>query len=142
MAKSYEVAETIAASPDAVWAILADGAGYAGWDSGVIRVDGTIGPGARITVVSEVSPKRSFPVTVSSFEPGRRMEWTGGMPLGLFRGVRTFTLTPQAGGTTAFAMREDFRGPLLPLMWRMMPDLGPSFRQFAEGLKARAEAAA
>ena len=138
--KSYEAAATIAASPEAVWAILVDGAGYAGWDSGVISVDGTIGEGERITVVSEVSPKRSFPVTVSSFEPGRRMECTGGMPLGLFRGVRSFTLAAQDDGSTAFAMREEYRGPLLPLMWRMMPDLGPSFRQFAEGLKARAEA--
>lgn len=137
--KSYEVAATIAAGPEAVWAVLADGAAYPSWDSGVIRVDGTIGPGERITVVSEVSPKRAFPVTVSAFEPGRHMEWTGGMPLGLFRGVRSFTLTAQGDGT-AFAMREEFRGPLLQLMWRMMPDLGPSFRQFAEGLKARAEA--
>jgi hypothetical protein len=36
-------------------------------------------------------------------------------------------------------MREEYTGPLLPLIWRSMPDLGPSFRQFADGLKARAE---
>jgi hypothetical protein len=30
-------------------------------------------------------------------------------------------------------------GPLLPMIWRTMPDLGPSFEQFARGLKARAE---
>jgi hypothetical protein len=29
--------------------------------------------------------------------------------------------------------------PLPPLIWRSMPDLGPSFRQFADGLKERAE---
>jgi hypothetical protein len=28
---------------------------------------------------------------------------------------------------------------MLPLIWRSMPDLGPSFEQFARGLKARAE---
>ena len=38
-------------------------------------------------------------------------------------------------------MREESSGPLLPLIWRSMPDLGPSFDRFAAGLKARAEAA-
>jgi hypothetical protein len=67
------------------------------------------------------------------------MVWKGGMPLGLFKGVRTFTLSPQPDGMTRFTMREEFTGPLLPLIWRSMPDLGPSFAQFAAGLKARAE---
>jgi hypothetical protein len=48
------------------------------------------------------------------------------------------------GGRTAasrFTMRDEYTGPLLPLIWRSMPDLGPSssFRQFASGLKERAE---
>ena len=66
------------------------------------------------------------------------MTWSGGMPLGLFKGVRTFTLAP-AGGTTRFQLREEYSGPLLSMMWRSMPDLGPSFAQFANGLKRRAE---
>lgn len=40
-----------------------------------------------------------------------------------------------------FKMRDEYTGPLLPRIWRWMPDLGPSFEQFANGLKARAEAA-
>jgi hypothetical protein len=39
----------------------------------------------------------------------------------------------------ALAGLEGYTGPLLPLIWRSMPDLGPSFRQFANGLKQRAE---
>jgi hypothetical protein len=27
-----------------------------------------------------------------------------------------------------FTMREEYSGPLLPLIWRSMPDLGPLFR--------------
>jgi len=61
------------------------------------------------------------------------------MPLGLFKGVRTFTLEPEADRPTRFHMREEYTGPLLPMIWRTMPDLGPSFEQFARGLKARAE---
>ncbi|MSQ36507.1 MAG: SRPBCC domain-containing protein [Dehalococcoidia bacterium] len=136
--KAYEASATITVAPEAIWALLTDAAGYAQWDSGVVRVEGRIAPGETIRVVSAANPKRTFPVRVSEFVAGQRMVWSGGMPFGLFRGVRTFTLTPRGDGSTAFAMREEYTGPLLPLMWRMMPDLGPSFQQFAAGLKARA----
>jgi len=126
----------------------------------VLRLTNTYGPGMRvkdarqtflviwirqllegntIKVFSSVSPNRAFPVKVSEFRPAQVMQWSGGMPLGLFKGVRTFRLTPD-GGATRFEMREEFTGPMLPLIWRSMPDLGPSFEQFAQGLKARAEA--
>jgi hypothetical protein len=138
--KSYEASSTIDASPDAIWAILTDAPGYADWDSGVVAVEGRIAPGEKLKVTSEANPKRAFGVEVTEFEPGRAMTWSGGMPLGLFRGVRTFRLSPD-GGSTRFSMREEYTGPLLPLIWKSMPDLGPSFEQFARGLKAKAEAA-
>ena len=78
---------------------------------------------------------------VTEFQPGHGMTWSGGMPLGVFKGVRTFALEPADGGATRFRMREEYTGPLLPLIWRTMPDLGPSFEQFARGLKARVETA-
>ena len=139
--KSYEASATIDASPDAIWKVLTDAPAYAAWDSGVERVEGTLAPGEQIKVISEANPGRSFPVKVTAFEPDRAMTWTGGMPLGLFKGVRTFSLEPQDGGATRFHMREEYTGPLLPVIWRTMPDLGPSFQQFARGLKARAEEA-
>ena len=136
--KSYEAEATIDASPDAIWAILTDAPAYAAWDSGVDRVEGTIAPGETIKVHSQANPGRAFPVKVTDYNPGRSMTWSGGMPAGLFRGVRTFSLTPDGAGTR-FTMREEYTGPLLGLIWRSMPDLGPSFEQFARGLKARAE---
>jgi hypothetical protein len=136
--KSYESAAEIDAGPEAVWAVLTDAAGYPSWDSGVQAVDGRIAPGEKLTVRSEANPGRAFPVKVTEFEPVRRMTWRGGMPLGLFKGVRTFTLTPSGDGTR-FVMREEYTGPLLPLIARSMPDLQPSFDQFARGLKARVE---
>ena len=138
--KHYESSADIDATPEAVWAVLTDGPAYADWDSGVVRVEGRIAPQEKIKVVSEANPKRAFPVQVTEFSPGERMVWSGGMPLGLFKGVRTFTLTRREGGTR-FVMREEYTGPLLPMIWRSMPDLQPSFEQFARGLKARAERA-
>jgi hypothetical protein len=138
--KFYEASSTISAKPDAIWGILTDGANYAHWDSGVERVEGRIAPGETIKVFVKVNPGRAFPVKVIEFKPGQRMVWSGGMPLGLFKGVRTYALSPQADGTTKFNMREEYTGPMLPMIWRSIPDLGPSFTQFANGLKQRAEA--
>ena len=138
--KSFEASSTIAAAPDTIWAILTDGAAFPSWDSGVDRVEGQIAPGETIKVSVKANPGRTFPVKVTEFKPGQRMVWSGGMPLGLFKGVRTYTLSPQGNGTTTFTMREEYTGPMLPMIWRSIPDLGPSFTQFANGLKQRAEA--
>jgi hypothetical protein len=137
--KSFETSASIRASADTVWALLTNGPSYPSWDTGVERVEGTIAPGETIKVFSKVSPGRAFPVRVSEFTPGHKMVWSGGMPLGLFKGVRTFTLAPQGDGSTRFAMREEFSGPLLPMIWKSMPDLEPVFQQFAADLKQQAE---
>jgi uncharacterized protein YndB with AHSA1/START domain len=135
----YEAGSTIAASPEAVWAVLIDGAGWAAWESGVDAVEGRIALGGTIKIRAQAAPGRTFPVKVTTFEPPVRLRFSGGMPLGLFRGVRTYTLSPDAVGGTDFHMREEYTGPLLGLIWRSMPDLGPSFDMFALGLKRRVE---
>jgi hypothetical protein len=136
--RSYASSTTIDATPDAVWAVLVDGARWTDWDSGVVSLTGTIAPGERLSVVSSANPGRAFPLAVTEFEPARLMVWSGGMPLGLFRGVRTFTLTPE-GERTRLDVREEYSGPMLALIWRSMPDLQPSFDQFTQGIKARIE---
>ena len=137
--KHYESSAQIDAAPEAVWAILTDASGFAAWDSGLERVEGTIAIGEAIKLYTEANPGRAFKVKVTEMSAPARMVWTGGMPLGLFKGVRTYTLSREASGGTRFHMREEYTGPMLPVMWRAMPDLGPSFEQFATGLKARAE---
>ena len=51
---------------------------------------------------------------------------------------RTYTLMSEGTGTR-FTMREEYTGPLAGMILKSIPDLGPSFRQFAEGLKHQAE---
>ncbi len=60
------------------------------------------------------------------------------MPFGLFKGVRTFTLTPK-NDAVEFTIREEFSGPLLPLIGRSIPDMTQDFENFTAGLKAYAE---
>ena len=135
----YEASSTIESSPEAVWAVLTDGAAWPSWDSAVDKVDGQIAPGEKITIRSQAAPGRAFPVKVTVFDPPTQLRFSGGMPLGLFRGERTFEVSPDGSGGTAFRVREEYTGPLLGLIWRSMPDLGPSFDQFAQGLKHRVE---
>ena len=61
------------------------------------------------------------------------------MPLGLFKGQRTYSVTSEGDGTVTFAMREVFSGLLAPLITKSIPDLQPSFDEFAANLKTRSE---
>ena len=139
--KVYSVTKTIEATPEIIWAILTNASSYPDWDPGMDRLEGRIAPGETIKVFTKLNPGRTFPIKVTDFVPGQKMTWTGGMPLGLFKGERTFTLSPQGNDTTEFTMREVFSGLLLPLFGRSIPDLTSSFEQFADGLKTRAESA-
>lgn len=139
--KFFSATITINASKDAIWKILTDAAGYPNWDPGVIRIEGTIAPGSRVVAYNKISPNRAFPAKVAEFVPGEKMAWVGGMPLGLFKGVRTFTLVPKKEGGVEFTLREEFSGPLLPLIGGTIPDMSESFKNAAAGLKAFAEKA-
>jgi hypothetical protein len=136
--KEYTASTTIEASPETIWKILTDAPRYPEWDPLADRIEGRIAPGETVKAYTKLSPGRAFPAKVTGFEPGRKMVWSGGMPLGLFTGVRTFTLEPQ-GNTTRFTIREVFDGPLLPIFGRSVPDMTSPFQQFVAGLKRRAE---
>jgi hypothetical protein len=137
--KAFTVRTSIRATPERVWALLTDAARYVRWNNTVQSVDGRIALGERVTVHPKINPGRAFPVTVSEFQPARRMVWSGGMPLGLFKGERTFTLTPGPNDEIEFVMREEYTGLMAPLICRTIPDLQPAFDEFASDLKRAAE---
>lgn len=137
--KTFEAGIRIDAGSEQVWSVLIDVGSYRDWDSGVDRVDGVVRIGEKLVVHATLARGRAFPVTVTEIRPGEAMRWRGGLPLGLFVGERTFRLDPQGDGSTEFMVREEHTGPLAGLLGRAIPDLNPSFRQFAAGLKARSE---
>jgi uncharacterized protein YndB with AHSA1/START domain len=139
--KSFATTVAIEAPAATVWALLTDAALYPDWNSTVEKIDGQIALGQKVTVRAKASPGRAFPLLVSVFEAPARMVWTGGMPLGLFSGTRTFTLAATPGGGVVFAMREGFAGLLAGLITRSIPDLQPAFDAFAVDLKRAAERA-
>lgn len=137
--KSFSVTTSIRATPERIWALLTDAPQYPAWNNTVSKIEGRIALGERITVHAKINPARAFPVKVVEFTPAKRMLWSGGMPLGLFKGERTFTLSPQPDGQVEFFMREEFSGLLSPLIARSIPDLQPAFDQFANDLKQAAQ---
>jgi hypothetical protein len=137
--RSHSASIQIAAEPAAIWSILTDGARFPEWEPASERVEGSIAPGEKVKFFIKSSPARAFPVRVTTFDPPKRLVFTGGMPLGLFRGLRTQTLAAMPDGSTRFTIREEFSGPLEPLIGRSIPDLTPIFEAYAAALKARAE---
>lgn len=138
--REYEATTTIRGAADRVWAVLIDVSAYPEWDPFCDRIEGRAALGERLKVYSKLSPGRAFPVKVTGFERPERMVWSGGMPLGLFKGVRTFSLIPIETEVTTFGLREVFSGPLLKLIGGSIPDMTDAFSAFASGLKARVEA--
>ena len=139
--QAYEASSLIDAETAAIWAVPVDGSRWTEWDTAVVRLNGRIALGEKVTVFPEVNPEGGFAVRVIEFTPGERMVWRGGMPFGLFTGTRTYALSRQPDGRVRFDMREEYTGPLAGLIGRSIPDLAPSFARFAAGLKDRVETA-
>ncbi len=135
--KRIETGRTIFARPETVWAILTDPARILAGGLGILRLDGVIATGGKLRLESATAPGRVFTLAIEEATAPRRMVWASGFPL-IFGGKRTFSLTEIPGGTE-FHMAEVFRGLLLPLIWRSLPDMQAGFETFADGLKRIAE---
>tara|TARA_B110000503_G_scaffold123512_1_gene189190 strand:+ start:1778 stop:2203 length:426 start_codon:yes stop_codon:yes gene_type:complete len=140
--KGFSTTIEINANPNTIWEILTESSNYHDWNKSVEKIEGNIAVGEKIKVYAKISPDRAFPVKVKEFVPSSKMVWCGGMPFGLFQGVRTFTLTERNNGQVEFRMQEEFSGLMSPLIVRSMPDLTESFELFASSLKAKAESVA
>lgn len=139
MATTYSVTRSIDAEPQVIWDLLTDASAYPEWNPAVLGIEGEIREGQRIELTSIVNPDRQFKLSVSDVRPPNHMVWSDGMPLGLFKGVRTFTVSPKGDGSSEFKMEEVYSGLMEPLISRSIPDQTDSFIQFADGLKEAAE---
>ena len=105
----------IDAPPAAVWAVLADGAGYAAWNPFIRSMTGPLVAGARLTNVMHPAGGRpmTFRPVVLAAEPGRELRWRGRLWVPrLFDGEHHFRLAPEGRGTR-LDHGETFRGLLL-----------------------------
>lgn len=137
--KSFRATTKINCSPNVIWSVLTDATSYSEWATGIHQLEGQIADGAVLKLFTVSKPEQPMTLKVKEFVASKTFTLSGGLPLGLFRGNRTFILTPQPDGGTEFVVCEVFTGPLEPILGKMIPDLTPSFEEFAAGLKQKCE---
>lgn len=145
MGKQLASQVAIDASPDRVWQVLSEFSAYPSWNPFIIRAEGPLEVGARLTL--RMQPVGARPVTlrpvVLAAEEGRRLRWLGrvGVP-GILDAVHDFVLEPHGDRGCPLWQREHFRGVLVPVLARSLDrHTLPAFGAMNEALKRRAEAA-
>ncbi|MBV7338151.1 SRPBCC domain-containing protein [Chloroflexi bacterium TSY] len=136
--KECAVAINIHAQLERIWSLLTTAEDFPNWNSTVSSIEGRIALGEKIKLSVPYAPGRVFNLTVKEFVPNQRMVWSDGM-VPMFKGVRTYRLTPKSDGSTDFSMVEVLRGVMLPMIGGSLPDFGPPFEQYATDLKQEAE---
>jgi uncharacterized protein YndB with AHSA1/START domain len=135
---SCAITVNIGAPPERIWEILTNAEDFPRWNSTVTSIEGPIALGQKLALKVPAAPKRTFTPKVTSFDANKSMVWSDGMAP-MFKGVRTYTLTPKDDGSTDFSMVEVFSGLMLPMIKGSLPDFGPSFETYAADLKREAE---
>ena len=135
----------IDASPEAVWAVLADTASYPDWNPFIRTLDGELHEGAKLEV--RIAPPggraMTFRPVVLTAERGRELRWLGRFLVpGLLDGQHSFRLERLANGRTRFVQEERFSGVLVRPLSRTLANTKLGFAQMNEALKRRAEARA
>jgi len=132
----------IPASPDQVWAVLADFSRYGEWNPLNLEARGQARLGAKVPMVfrnlaSGGDAVVRQTVRIVAAEPGRELAWSGHVPL-IFAGRHGFLLTPQAGGT--HVLHTELLGGLLPATWskaKIARDFTPAYAAVNVALAAR-----
>ena len=110
---AYEVSTTIeiAATPENVWAVLADLANYAKWHPVYLGVTGQLAAGSMLTITT-THPASGRAMTarvkVLTAEPNTELRWVSKLA-GVTISERIFQLSPFAGGT-ALVQAASYRG--------------------------------
>lgn len=117
--KRIRTQHPIAASPDQVWAVLADFRRYAEWNPLNVWADGEANLGSRVQMrfVDAGGGKGKVvaqTVIVTGCDLNRYLEWTGRVPM-LFTGRHFFELMPDDGHTLV-RHGEDLSG-LMPALF-------------------------
>ncbi|MFZ2593443.1 MAG: SRPBCC domain-containing protein [Minisyncoccia bacterium] len=126
------VSVVINATPEKIWGILTNVQGYKNWNSTLVSIEGEIQAGGQVRLISKLDPKRTFKLSMKTFEPPTKLAW------GDMMGARVYLLT-QEGDGTLFTMTEKIGGPLFPLFAKMIPSFDESFDAYARDLKVESE---
>lgn len=143
--KHLETSVEIAASPQRVWRELTNFAKYREWSRFIVAIDGELRTGAHLKVrLDDGRRVLNLKPTLIYVEDGVEMCWEGKLGSSLvFAGRHYFRLLPLPDGYTRFSHGENFRGALVPLLWKSLDThTRRAFERFNEALRERAESTA
>lgn len=145
MAKEIKTQIVINASPEKVWAVLAEIENYPQWNTFITSISGELSKGNKIMV--NIAPPDAKPMKfkpkVLVYEENKEIRWLGKLILPrLFDGEHIFELIDNGDGTTTFVHREIFKGLLVPFLKKMLDNnTRHGFIEMNKNLKERVEMA-
>ena len=126
-----------------MWRILSDFNNYKNWNPFIKSVEGKVEEGKKFKVT--IQQPNSIPLTFSpkclKFEESKELRWLGHLLLpGIFDGEHIFELMETKDGNTVFIHRENFKGILVPFIWKSLnKDTRNGFELMNHELKMRVE---
>ena len=130
----------IAATPQHVWAVLADLASYPQWHPVFREASGQLAAGSRVTLTSThpaTDRAMTAKVRVLTAEPATELRWASSV-FGLMTSERSFTLSP-AGGGTRLVQAGSYRGLFARFPAKTISRIQGGFEAINQAIKQRAE---
>lgn len=133
----FESEALINARASTVWEVITDAGNLTVWESGITAIDGELRNGGTIRIKTTDGGGRILRFRVEQM-PGEVMIWTRGLPLGMLKRIRTFTLSPQAG-LTHLTVKEEVSGPPATLLGNTRPGTAQTLNDYVSAVSKRAE---
>jgi hypothetical protein len=141
---SISAVTDIEATPQQVWAVLADLDAYGDWNPFIRSASGQLAVGSRLTLRMVPADGRAltFHPRLLAVKPGVLLRWMGRLVMpGIFDGTHQFALE-DLGGHTRLTQSETFRGALVWFTGTTITKTESDFRALNHALKQRVERAA
>lgn len=127
-----------------VFQILIDVGRYEEWNPLIVSARGKVAPGEKLEICIRLRGKPDLPyvVRILRVAPESEFVWIGRMKVkGILDGTHSFELFPVGPSRVRLVQREEFRGLLVPFVWRTFLDsrMREGFEAANRNLKEYAE---
>jgi hypothetical protein len=131
----------IAATPERVWAVLTDFAGYPAWNPVFCEASGELAVGSHITLKT-IQPRNDRIMTVKvkvvAARPAAELRWESRV-LGVSSSKRSFILSPD-GHRTQLTQTGSYQGLFTSFSAKVISRIRTNFDAINEAVKEQAEA--